>query len=256
MLVSLALSLLPLVRAPEPAVQVDPVRQLRTWAARARRSRDGLDRDQYERVRDVLFEVRVVRDEAPERRSEIDLAMLDLAALAWSAGSPSPEGLASRRALSALGLEELERRFRFGAEGFGPWLANTILARPRVHKIDRRIAAAKLLEGRYLKSTLPVLMSTGRIETGDLRDAILGALVGWPDPIVHHFFLESLEPNGAGDHPPRRAPPPGLRLARGRGARRPPRPVRAPVRRRGLAVGGAGPAPDTLPRRSREPCRS
>ena len=189
----------PSARAPLVRHLADPVQRLRAWTERARRARLGLDEEQRARLRDTLFEVGLARDAQPERRAEVDLALLDLAGLGWpTGGRRTAESLETLNRLSALGLEELAHRFRLEADRFAVWLADEVLARPRFNKRERRIPAAVLLRGRYVKSTQRALLRAARVETGELLEAVLDALVGWPDPIVHHFFLRSLQPSGTG----------------------------------------------------------
>jgi len=172
---------------------------VQVWTERGRRSRTGLSLKQLDELRAAVVELRLIQKDAAirneaARTAEIDLVLLDLASLGWiQKQGYGATAISVLESMSELGLLELERRLRQEPEGVAAWLSDEILVTERRVPLEQRIAAATLLSGRYIDSSRAALLRTARTETGDLRDATLDALAGWPDPVVHLFFLESIE---------------------------------------------------------------
>jgi Mg-chelatase subunit ChlD len=187
------------------AVDEDTLKELRVWTLRARRNRDGLDREERSTVRKLLQGTRALGRSSPDE--ELDRALLELAGVRWLPGQRTEDGRESARILADWAETELRARLVAAPEDFGTWLAETILAADgratgasRSMERERKIVAARLLAGRHLAPTRGMLLVTARSESTELREAALDALAGWPDPVVHQFFFEALEESGKGIH--------------------------------------------------------
>ena len=90
-----------------------------------------------------------------------------------------------------LGREALEMQLARDPK-LGAWLASDVLAL-RSQPLRRRVAAARLLEGRYLPATQLALFGCALEEEPELRGAAMRALAGWPAEAVHRFMLDQLE---------------------------------------------------------------
>lgn len=170
----------------------DPLLDLRVWAMRWAKTEQALNASDAQTLRALLDEVRVLGETRPERAREIDLALLDLAALDPPPLGPREAG--DPETLREIALAEVERRIGRGEEDeIVRWLAAEVVDDPRIHETPRRLAALELLRGRYREPIRRPLMRASSDPEREIRQAALRALAGWPAPVVHLFFLERIE---------------------------------------------------------------
>ncbi|MEW6073998.1 MAG: VWA domain-containing protein [Planctomycetota bacterium] len=159
----------------------DAVAELRAWTDQVARAARPPAGEAEGRLSALLAEVRRIGTEHPERGPEIDLALLDL-------------GTVEDETLRAIARAELVRRLEADAAGTeARFLAAEVLDAPGSHPAPRRALAAEVLAGLYRPATLEPLLRATRDPAPPVRQAARGALVGWPDPAVHLFFLERLD---------------------------------------------------------------
>ena len=182
--------------ATESAQATDAVRRVRVWTQRGRRALDGLAPKEVQDLREALAECRLLRREEPQRRTEIDLALLDLASLAWiGVERRTPQSEKSLREISRLGIAALERQLDQNPTRLASWLARDMATEDS--SFERRMAALSLLRKRYVPSSRGALLALGRSAGREVATAARAALVGWDEPMVHQFFLDIVA-EGAG----------------------------------------------------------
>jgi len=173
-------------------------RKLRSLTVKARRGDRSLKESQLAALPALLRLTHALRLSEPSFEAEINLALFEMAALAWV--PVQGKNAAAMQVCADLGRSarhELERYAAERGDELYTWIAQSILSTDQ-GPVGPRIVAAKLLQGIRAPSTRQALMFTARTSTLELRDAALEALVGWDDRVVSHFFLEFLAENGRG----------------------------------------------------------
>lgn len=173
-------------------------RKLRSLIAKARRGDPNLSQNRVASLPYLLKQVQALRTSEPEFDAEINLTLFELAALQWS----DPQNLSTEareicESLGSQGFRALEQHLVLTGESAYAWIAESILSSDQGPQ-EPRLVAAKLLQGKRERSTRQALMFTARTSVLELRQAALEALVGWDDPVVSHFFLESMAEEGHG----------------------------------------------------------
>ena len=188
-------------------VQEDPVVRLRQWLARQRRAAE-VDEAARKELAGLVAELRLLAQASPERRAEVDLALLDVLAFEpppppepppapGPGGGPGVVGVPhgpdpTRLAFQRIAAEELRERLGREGDALPGWLASEVLASPESHDVARRRAAAALLVGHQVRPALQGLLRATGDPDEEVRALAVEALVGWRDPAVHAFFLEAI----------------------------------------------------------------
>lgn len=180
----------------------DPAKRLRVWVQRVERTSDPVRAEEWARLDEILVELDARAPESAEERREEDLALIDLAVVErrerLRAPPPAPGfTFGAPPAPSRRAARRLDRRLRLDRDGrMAAWLANEVLA-PGQRELERRYVAAELLAARYAPATLDALKRAARDEDRELARLAQLALAGWPEAVVHRFFLDELERGGA-----------------------------------------------------------
>lgn len=180
----------------KPQGEVDPIVDLSRWTERYSRARRGFDEEQRRELERRVADARMLALAVPERRQQAVVALLELAAtrsngraVAELPGERSGQA-AEVRALALASAGSLLAAA--GGEELASWIALSVLAGREPEGLGRRIAAAELLEGRYLPATKLGLFGAALAPERELREAATLALNGWPDDSVHRFLLDQL----------------------------------------------------------------
>jgi hypothetical protein len=186
----------PALAAPQRA---DPLLKLRRWNEQFQRPTAPITADDEAALDAILSDARLVPIAEPDRKQETVAALLDLAGL-QRAEPPRASSLAQ------LALERVRQKGRAVVEvqlerdrdgSLAHWMAANVLALPRVHPLERRIAAVEVLAGRRTGENLLALLSCAVDPERALRSAAMEALAGWPDEGVHLFMVAQLERSAA-----------------------------------------------------------
>lgn len=197
-LAALLAALAALGAAPQhPRTSKDPVERVRGLVQRYLDGKRELAEDDAAELEPLVAELRMIQVTTPDRRREVFLALLDLAALhptrppARSRNAfepPSP-----REQAAALAYEALGRALDLDDGGeLSRWVASSVLAEPGVHGLERRRAALEAYAGRHEPAILLALMAAATDGERKLREAAMRALAGWDDDGVHRFMVTQL----------------------------------------------------------------
>jgi hypothetical protein len=186
--------------APLQAPRGDPtVEELARWTARFTPQNAVISSADFSKLEALVADARMLQVSSPERRHEVVLALLDLAALQPpDAPPPDPSlmmfGPPQRERASQLGVDALHRALDTDRSGeLCEWIASGILAQPKLHSSARLRALLHVLRKRYEPATLLAVMNLATCDDRTLRDDSMAALVGWKDDGVHRFLLQQLE---------------------------------------------------------------
>ena len=179
---------------------LDPVVDLGRWTDDFRRNGPDVGVAELQRLEQLVADLRMLQIGAPERREEVVLALLDLAGVRTTAEVRArrvrpDEGARVARQTDRIrdhGRGVLAGILTAHGEELARLLATEVLARPRAHSSERRVAALDLLAGLYAPSTQLAIFASAIDDDRDVRDAAMEALVGWPDDGVHRFMLQQL----------------------------------------------------------------
>lgn len=167
----------------------DPLRELAAWTERAAQGKRDPDEKAQTDVPRWITELRALERGSPERQPEVDLALLDLAAL-----SEGREPASALGRLAELGRSELDDRLTHAPEGVSVrFIAEEVLAGRPGERRARAHAAIELVTGRFLVPTLDPLLDLARGDDAPLAARARNALVGWGDMRVHLYFLQMLD---------------------------------------------------------------
>jgi len=201
------LASLPLLAAPGPAPVPtaaragDAVEDLTLWLRRYERNGPNASLEEVQALETLMASLRRSPIDPPEHGADVARALLDLAGVRTSEEerarrrdrAAAEEVSRQTERVRALGRAALAERLSADADGrLGRWLATAVLA-PRDEPLERRLAALRILEGRYLESTRLALYSCAVGDRDELRAGAMRALEGWPDEGVHRFMLAQLE---------------------------------------------------------------
>ncbi|MCK6447336.1 MAG: VWA domain-containing protein [Planctomycetes bacterium] len=200
------LVLLGLLFGPAQSKSADPIGRATEWIERwggSRAAAEGVSGDA------IVRELAALEVRAPERRFDVAVALLDLAALRPRGVGPvepdddyRPDAATAavrKEAVHALAaLLETDARHELARE-----LAVRVMVDASGQPLGRRVAALELFAGRYVRETELALLGESHSEVPLARRAALRALVGWPDDAVHRrmagLLEESLVPGKARD---------------------------------------------------------
>ena len=178
----------------------DPtVDELSRWTARFTPQNAVISSTDFSALEALVADARMLQVSSPERRHDVVLALLDLAALQPpDAQPPDPSlmmfGPPQRERASELGFDALRRAIDTDRSGeLCEWLAGGVLAQPKLHSLGRERALLQVLRKRYEPATQLAIMNLATGPDRTLRDDAMAALVGWKDSGVHRFMLEQLE---------------------------------------------------------------
>ncbi len=178
----------------------DPIERVERWIARYDGepiTRDkGREAHELDLALDELFSLDL---RAPERRFDVLVALLDLAAIRPIKARPAkpddefaPD--AQTQTLRVRAQKQLAAMLAADAQGeLAPKVALKVLADAKNNSLERRIAAVELFTDKFVPSTELALLNA--VEQGEpaLRRAAFVALEGWPDEAVHRVMARELE---------------------------------------------------------------
>lgn len=176
------------------AGQGDTLAELRAWIERFRIRSSWFDPAFSGQLERLLSDARRSYAEGGAHGREVILALLDVRGIVPNGsmreleqGSYRPDSVTAgvRRAGSAA-LEALVGGEQ-GREVLS-WLASEVLIRPRVHPLERRLAAVELMAGRFQADTQLALFTCASASERALRGAAIGSLAGWQDENVDRFM--------------------------------------------------------------------
>lgn len=179
-----------------PDTIADSLRELRRWQ---RRDEPVEDERALERAREALVELDLAWSGRPDRREEIQLALLDFLGRSLRVADPLAGGStwepgAPRRAES--GEEELRRlacaTLRLRLEAQRSWLTLEVLLGERDQPPERRVAACEIIARDRSPEVVLALFSCTRSELPEVRAAAVEALCGREAPEVHRRLIELL----------------------------------------------------------------
>ena len=185
-------------RAGQGAEQgVDALADLHSWMERFRIRSSWFDPDFSGQLDRLLSDVRkLYAEDGPEGREgrDVILALLDVGGIVPNGSKhdlehgryhPDSTTAGVRRAGSAA-LEALVG----GQQGRWvlSWLASEVLIQPRVHPLERRLAAVELMAGRYQVDTQLALFTCASASERAMREAAIASLAGWEDENVDRFM--------------------------------------------------------------------
>ena len=180
--------------APPRAQGPDTLAELHAWVERFRVRSSWLDSDFSGQLQRLLSDARHLYTEDAARRREVILALLDVRGIVPNGferdlkqGSYHPDSVtagvrrAGSAALEALVGGEQGREVR-------AWLASEVLIQPRLHPLERRLAAVELMAGRFQDDTQLALFTCASASERAMREAAIASLAGWQDENVDRFM--------------------------------------------------------------------